>query len=200
MKYDIRQNPTACAAREETRYALTGTAVLRLPSRDADFACSTNGRTLLAVPVDIEPGDDVGKIYPGAAFTDAQKLAKASKCSAVSIACNGVAKLPNGATYAPDAGRFPDVEGVIPNLKADQENVVEIGINVALLAELCAGLGTDMVTLKIKLDPRLANKPREVSCPIMVEPMRIDTRSKAAQKRGPFVPLRGFGVIMPISI
>lgn len=198
MRYDIRQNPTACAAREETRYSLTGAAIIRIARRRADYACSTNGRTLLAVPVELEPGDEVGKVYPSNAFADAQKMAKASKAPEVSIACNGVAKLPNGATYAPTGDRFPDVESVIPSF-GDASSVVELGINAALLAELCAGLGSDMVTLRIQLDPRKAGQPFETSTPILIEPMPIDTRSKAAQKRGPFVPLKGFGVIMPIG-
>ena len=93
MRFDKNKDPGACAAKDTTRYAIHGVAIVE--KGDATFLVSTDGRSLSMIRAYPEDGDDMpsilgqGRIYPPAAFAAARKACKRKPDASLTL--NGAA-------------------------------------------------------------------------------------------------------------
>jgi len=67
MKFDKSKDPAACAAKDATRYAVHGVAIVE--KGDATYLAATDGRMLSLVRAYAEDGDDMPAILDRAAST-----------------------------------------------------------------------------------------------------------------------------------
>ena len=189
MRFDRAKDPAACAAKEQTRYAVQGVAIVE--KGDATYLAATDGRMLSLVRAYPEDGDDTasalgnGRVYPTAAFAAARKAAKRSTDAAVTL--NGSAYVQgDGATteYAIVDGVFPDALGVVPRGPAVQV----VRLNAAMLARLQKALGADGVEIHVhELDAAGKVDP---SFPLTIRPVYLG---------GGGTDDGSFGVLMPIG-
>jgi hypothetical protein len=189
MRFDRAKDPAACAAKESTRYAVQGVAIVE--NGDATYLAATDGRMLSLVRAYPEAGDDVasalgnGRVYPTAAFVAAKKAAKRRTDAAVTL--NGSAYVQgDGASteYARVDGAFPDVLGVVPRAPAVQV----LRLNAEMLARLQKALGGNAVDIHVhELD---AAGKVDTSFPLTIRPVYLD---------GPGTEDGSFGVLMPIG-
>lgn len=189
MKFDKSKDPAACAAKDATRYAIQGVAIIQ-KGDGATFLAATDGRMLSMVRAYPEDGDDMpsilgnGRIYPPAAFVAARKAAKRKADAELTL--NGSAFVQgDGATteYARVDGTFPDAIEVIPK----GEGVQTLRINADCLARLQRALGANGVEIHVHaLTPAGQLDP---SMPLTVRPIYTD---------GPGTDDGSFGILMPI--
>jgi len=107
---------------------------------------ATNGKCLLAVPVEIEEGDAPGPL-PEAAFRESRKLGGRGKREA-RIECNGSAKIQTGASFprphfdVPEANRpqFPDWDACIPK---PETQTMKLTLDAFMLADLVKAAGSE---------------------------------------------------------
>ena len=119
MRFDKSKDPAACVAKEPSRYAVQGVAVIA--KDDATFLAATDGRCLTMVRAYPEDGDDsanasgTGRIYPPVAFAAARKAAK-RKASEAALVLNGaayvqadgaVSEVCQGRRHVPGRARMP---------------------------------------------------------------------------------------------
>lgn len=188
MKFDKAKDPAACAAKEATRYAVQGVAIVE--KGDATFLAATDGRCLSLVRCYPEDGDDMpailgqGRIYPPAAFAAARKGAKRKADARLTL--NGAAWVQtDGASteYARVDGTFPDALAVVPKGKAVQT----LCLNAEYLARMQKALGANGVAIEIhELTPTGEVDP---AFPVTVRPLYMD---------GPGTEDGSFGILMPI--
>jgi hypothetical protein len=190
MRFDRAKDPAACAAKESTRYAVQGVAIVE--NGDATYLAATDGRMLSLVRAYPEDGDDVasalgnGRVYPTAAFAAAKKAAKRRTDAAVTL--NGSAYVEgDGASteYARVDGAFPDVFGVVPKAPA----VHVLRLNAEMLARLQKSLGGNAVEIHVHgTDPATGALAHDL--PLTIRPVYLD---------GPGTEDGSFGVLMPIG-
>ena len=188
MKFDKAKDPAACAAKEATRYAVQGIAIVQ--KGDATFLAATDGRSLSLVRAYPEDGDDMpailgqGRIYPPAAFAAARKACK--RRPDASLTLNGAAWVQgDGASteFARVDGTFPDVFEAIPKTKPVQT----LYVNAEYLARLQKAMGANGVAIEVHaLDSAGQVDP---CMPFTVRPLYMD---------GPGVDDGSFGLVMPI--
>lgn len=189
MRFDKSKDPAACVAKEPSRYAVQGVAVIA--KDDATFLAATDGRCLTMVRAYPEDGDDsanasgTGRIYPPVAFAAARKAAK-RKASEAALVLNGAAYVQaDGASseYARVAGTFPDVLACLPTGKPRQV----LCLNAEFLARMQKALGANGVEIAIhQLDDD--GQPHS-AYPLTIRPLYME---------GPGVDDGSFGVLMPI--
>lgn len=192
MKFDRRKNPVACVAKEASRYAVQGAAVVK--HGDKHYIAATDGRCLSMVACDLE-GDEPKSSYPAAAFVAARKVK-----GPFALELNGSAKLRTmeGTTTEFQAleSRFPDVLGVVPKTN---QNDPSICLSVDLLRQLSDAFGFHAVRLTFQRDPK---GNLDASMPVRVDPLRAEDLAKhpTAKDRAKFPDDDGsFGVVMPIA-
>lgn len=197
MRFDKAKDPAACAAKEETRYAVHGVAIVR--KGDETYLAATDGRSLSMVRAFPDEGDDapadgaVGGVYPPAAFAAARKACK--RAPEASLSLNGAARVTaDGAVteYAKLANRFPDVLGVVPKAKPVQV----LRLNAEYLARLQKAFGANAVEIQMHaLEPSGAV---EASLPLTIKPLYVGTDS-GATRWACGTDDGSFGVVMPIG-
>ena len=188
MKFDKSKDPAACAAKDATRYAVHGVAIVE--KGDATYLAATDGRMLSLVRAYPEDGDDMpailgqGRIYPPAAFAAARKGAKRKADATLTL--NGAAWVQaDGASteFARVDGTFPDVLAAVPKGKAKQT----LCLNAEYLARLQKALGANAVAIEIhELEPSGAI---DAAFPLTIRPIYLE---------GPGTDDGSFGVLMPI--
>jgi len=151
MRFDKNKDPAALAAKDPTRYAIQGVAVIE---RDGDtFLAATDGRALTLVRAHAEDGDDAGsgRIYPVAAFAAARKAARRKADATVTL--NGAAFVAaDGARteFAKVDGTFPDVHRIVPTSKPERV----LRLDAEYLARMQKALGADGVEIRMHDDDR----------------------------------------------
>lgn len=189
MKFDKSKDPAACAAKDPTRYAVQGVAVVE--KGDATFLAATDGRCLSLVRAYLEDGDDTpsalgnGRIYPPAAFAAARKACKRKPDASVTL--NGSAYVQgDGASteFARVDGTFPDVLAVLP--KGVPAHVLRL--NADYLARMQKAFGANGV--EILVHALLPTGEVDPSLPLTIRPVYLD---------GPGTDDGSFGVLMPIG-
>lgn len=198
MKFDKAKDPAACAAKEETRYAVHGVAIVR--KGDETYLAATDGRSLSMVRAFPDDGDDkpadmaVGGVYPPAAFAAARKACK--RAPEASLSLNGAARVTaDGAVseYAKLANVFPDVLGVVPKAKP----VHVLRLNAEYLARLQKALGGNAVEIQIHaLDPSDGSLAHDL--PLTIRPLYVG-KDLGAAKSADGSDDGSFGVLMPIA-
>ena len=187
MRFDKSKDPGACAAKDTTRYAIHGVAIVE--KGDATFLVSTDGRSLSMIRAYPEDGDDMpailgqGRIYPPAAFAAARKACKRKPDASLTL--NGAAWVQaDGASteFARVDGTFPDALEVIPKSKAKQT----LRLNAEYLARLQKALGANGVEIQIhELEQSGAV---DAAFPLTIRPIYTNGGTDDGS----------FGVIMPI--
>jgi hypothetical protein len=164
---------------------------------------ATNGHGLVALPVELEAGDDSGPVS-----VDSLKAARkaAPKNGKASIHASGALRVANGPTYdrpkLPDGYAFPPWQQIVPEYRApktDKElratngrETLTFGINVELLHRVALALGAKskkgmLVKLTIKMPERADDgSSGEMINPIIVESDNAETGA--------------VGVVMPVRI
>ena len=177
MRFDKRKDPGALAAKDPSRYAIQGAAIVE---RDGGtFVAATDGRALTLVRAYPDEGDAAHGIYPVAAFAAARKAAKRKADATVRL--NGTARVEaDGAAtdFAKVDGTFPDLRGVVPT--GEPERVLRL--NADYLARIQRALGADAVEIRMHDD----NRDR---MPLVIVPIYTDGGTDDGS----------FGVLMPIG-
>lgn len=122
---------------------------------------ATDGRILVAFPVEIEDGDDSGPVDPKALAYARKSTPKGA--SYMSIKCNGCYAFPDGSTMPrnKEYGQFPDWKFIFKNTEsATKEPVGKIGINAEFLATIQEATDSFGVELHFVNE----NKPVIVKC------------------------------------
>ena len=188
MKFDRHKDPAACAAKDPTRYAVQGVAIVQ--KGDATFLAATDGHSLSLVRGYPEDDDDMpailgqGRIYPPAAFVAARRASKRKPDAAVLL--NGSAYVhADGATteFARVDGTFPDVLSVLPTTKPVQT----LHLNAEMLARLQKAMGANGVAIEVHALDTAGQV--DASVPLTIRPLYLD---------GPGTDDGSFGVLMPI--
>ncbi|MBL8751417.1 MAG: hypothetical protein JNK78_19835 [Planctomycetes bacterium] len=188
MKFDRHKDPAACAAKESTRYAVQGIAVVE--KGDATFLAATDGRSLSMVRAYPEDGDDMpsilgqGRVYPPAAFAAARRACKRKADAALTLNGSACVQADGSTTeFARVDGAFPDVLGIVPKGKAVQT----LRVNAELLARLQKAMGANGVAIEIhELDGTGQVDP---TFPLTIRPLYME---------GPGTDDGSFGILMPI--
>jgi hypothetical protein len=188
VRFDKAKDPAACAAKESTRYAVHGVAIVQ--KGDATFLASTDGRMLSLVRAYPEDGDDMpailaqGRVYPPAAFAAARKAGK--RREEASLTLNGSAYVnADGASteFARVDAPFPDVFGVVPKGKP----ALTLHVNAEFVARVQKAMGANGVAIEVHaLDNERQIDP---DVPLTVRPLYME---------GPGVDDGSFGIVMPI--
>ena len=190
MRFDHLKNPAACAAKESSRYAINGAAIVKLGDRH--YIAATDGHCLTCIPCELEEGDHPDGVYPPAAFDAYRKACRTGKAS---LAVNGKAELRtmDGQSSAWPAAelRFPDVGGVITGKMPKGQRIT---INAKLLAKMADAFGTEAVTLHLAM----GSDGIESSAPLRIEPTLYGAVAKR-QKRQSAENDGSFGMLMLIS-
>ena len=188
MKFDKSKDPAACAAKDPSRYAVQGVAVVE--RGDATFLAATDGRCLSLVRAYPEDGDDMpsilgqGRIYPPAAFAAARKGAKRKADASLTLNGSACVQTDGASTeYARVDGTFPDVLGAVPKGKPVQV----LRLNAEYLARLQKALGANGVA--VELHELLPSGEVDPAFPFTVRPLYMD---------GPGTEDGSFGILMPI--
>lgn len=175
MLYDKRYRPEVCASSDEAREVLANVHF------DAQKRCmvATDGHVLVKVPVDCVDDHDTTGPIPVAALKAANKHGGKREPLATMHA-NGSVMLASGVTMPrPEDIVFPDWERVIPTDFGQQS--VTFTINADLLARIQKALGSNGVTLTVRVDG-------DGMAPILVKPN--DAISKADGALGVLMPMR----------
>ncbi len=178
MRISKLAKPELCAAKEESRYAITYPWL----DTEAGYVVATNGRCMVRIPV-TETSDDTTGPIPTKILKSARKDAPRT-APEMSVVLNGTAaaygvSMPRGGD--PET-RFPDYAGVIPS---DKRPNVRLGLSAKYLLDIAKAMGTDSVVLEIS-----AEDPDET--PIVVRPVGEGIGGN---------PVPGaLGVLMPISL
>jgi len=103
---------------------------------------SSSGQNALILPVTVEDEDVSGPI-PTDCLKEIRKDGSSLKCT------KEYCILPSGAAYPRDQmfDRYPPVENLVTQEHGN--GTVEVALNAKLLAELAAGMGTEVVKLRI---------------------------------------------------
>lgn len=123
---------------------------------------SSPGQSAIMIPVVVEDGDVSGPV-PVEGLKEIRKNDASMSCTEEYCIVNGVAY-----PRAQQFDRFPPVE----QLMTPGEHSVEISLNAKSLAELAAGMGTDVVKIRIAMQETDESKgPRVVdAAPLVVTP------------------------------
>jgi DNA polymerase III sliding clamp (beta) subunit (PCNA family) len=177
VRFDKLKDPAALAAKDPSRYAIQGVAVVH---RDGGaFLAATDGRALTLVRATLDDTDTPNGVYPVAAFAAARKGATRKPDATVSL--NGTARVEtDGAAtdFAKVDGTFPDLQGVVPT--GEPERVLRL--NADYLARIQRALGADAVEIRMHDD----NRDR---LPLVIVPIYTDGGTDDGS----------FGVLMPIG-
>jgi len=177
MKFDKAKDPAACVAKERTRYAIQGVAVVE---RDGGtFLAATDGRAMTLVRAYPDEGDTPDGVYAVAAFAAARKASKRKIDACLTL--NGSARVESdGAAteFAKVAGTFPDLQGVVPTGKPERV----LRLDAEYLARIQKALGADAVEVRMFDDDR-------DRMPLVIVPIYLDGGSGDGS----------FGVLMPIG-
>ena len=177
MKFDRHKDPCAVAAKDASRYAIQGVAVVQ---RDGGaYLCATDGHALSLVRAQLDDGDTPDGVYPVAAFAAARKAARKRPDATVQL--NGSARVEaDGATteFAKVPGTFPQLDGVVPT----GTPMRVLRLNAELLAKLQKALGADGVAIEIRDDER-------DRLPLVIRPIYTDGGTDDGS----------YGVLMPIG-
>lgn len=191
MKFDKSKDPAACVAKDPSRYAVQGVAVI---AKDATtFLAATDGHCLTLVRAYPEDGDDIatasgnGRIYPPAAFAAARKVAK-RKTSEAALVLNGAAFVRTDGTsseYAKIDGTFPDVFACLPTRKELQV----LRLNAELLARMQKAFGATAVEIAIH-EVDTDGQPHS-AYPMTIRPLYTDGVGTDDGSFGVLMPIRG---------
>lgn len=190
MRFDHLKNPAACAAKESSRYAINGVAVLLHQSRP--YLCATDGRMVSAIPCELAADDKPHGVYPAAAFSEYRKRARKLWAE---MDVNGTARVrsPEGvAEFPAEDSRFPDAFEVIPKAAPKAHRIT---IDARRLAMLADAFGTDAVTLHLAMD----GDGIDDGLPIRVEPCYLGDAKNSRGKRIRAEIDGAMGAIMPIA-
>lgn len=149
MRFDRHKDPGAVAAKESSRYAIQGVAVVQ--RNGGAFLAATNGHALSLVRAQLDDTDTPDGVYPVAAFAAARKAAKKRPDAAVAL--NGCARVEaDGAAteFAKVPGTFPALDGVVPT----GAPVRVLRLNAELLARLQKAFGAGGVAIELHDDER----------------------------------------------
>lgn len=189
MRFDKSKDPAACAAKEATRYAVHGVAVVE--RGDATYLAATDGRCLTLVRAYPEDRDDMpsilgnGRIYPPAAFAASRKAAK--RKSEATLTLNGAAYVQADGTsteYARIDATFPDAIGCLPKQAPEQV----LRLNAEYLARMQKAFGADGV--EIVVHALKAGQP-DPSFPFTIRPIYLEGGGTDDGSFGVLMPIRG---------
>ena len=177
MRFDKHKDPGALAAKEATRYAIQGVAVVH---RDGGaFLAATNGRALTLIRATLDDTDKPDGVYPVAAFAAARKASKRKPDATVGLNGSAAVEAEGARTeYAKVDGTFPDLQGVVPT--GEPERVLRL--NADYLARIQKALGANAVEIRMHDD----NRDR---MPLVIVPIYTDGGTDDGS----------FGVLMPIG-
>jgi hypothetical protein len=189
VRFDKAKNPAACVAKESTRYAGHGVAVVQRGD-GSTYLAATGGRMLSMVRAYPEDGDDLpailgqGRIYPPAAFAAARKAC--NRREEASLTLNGSAYVQaDGALteFARVDAPFPDALGIVPKGKP----AMTLHVNAEFVARLQKAMGANGVAIEVHaLDSEGQVDP---NMPLTIRPLYME---------GPGVDDGSFGLVMPI--
>lgn len=130
--------------RQFTRYAM---AQCHLDT-DGKRLVATNGKYLVAYPVEIEEGDESGPIEVKAIV--AARKAAPKNSQTFSIKANGHYIFQDGGTMPrnKDLGRFPDWKAIVPSENKPAKQRERLGIDASYLATIQEAIAADSVTLE----------------------------------------------------
>jgi hypothetical protein len=188
MRFDKRKDPAAVSAKEGSRYAVAGVAIV-MRGEDA-FLAATDGHALTFVRAFFDPDDDAGcagRVYPAAAFTAARKAARRQAEARLTV--NGTAYVvADGmrSEFARAEVPFPDAEAIVP--KGGPVGILRL--NAELLARIQRALGADAVEIHVH---GMAADGREVDpcLPLTIAPLYIGGGGEDDGSRGFLMPVRG---------
>lgn len=187
MRFDKRKDPAVAAAKECSRYAVHGVAVVT--EGDRTFLAATDGRCLTLVRAHGEEGDDAvaGSIYPVAAIAAARKAAR--RQAEATLTLNGSAFVQADGVrteFAKIDARFPDVHGIVPQAPP----VGILRLNAELLAKIQRALGAQAVEIQAHA---MAENGREVdpALPLTIVPIYQSGDGEEDGSRGYLMPVRG---------
>jgi DNA polymerase III sliding clamp (beta) subunit (PCNA family) len=178
MRFDKHKDPGALAAKEATRYAVHGVAVVH---RDGGtFLAATDGRALTFIRAALDDTDKPDGVYPVAAFAAARKGAKRKPDATVGLNGSAAVEADGARTeYAKVDGTFPDLAGVVPTNAPERV----LRLNADYLARIQKALGANAVEIRMHDD----NRDR---LPLTIVPIYSE---------GPGTDDGSFGVLMPIG-
>jgi hypothetical protein len=189
MRFDKSKDPAACVAKDATRYAVQGVAVVE--RGDATFLAATDGRCLTLVRAYPEDGDDMpsilgnGRIYPPAAFAAARKAAKRKSEATLTL---------NGAAYVQADGastEYARVDGDVPRcdwVPAEAGTRASASAQRRVLGEDAKGVRCQRVSRSSCTHSRPGNRTRVL--PFTIRPIYLE---------GGGTDDGSFGVLMPIG-
>jgi hypothetical protein len=187
VRFDKRKDPTAVSAKEGSRYAVAGVAVIA--KGEDTFLAATDGHALTFVRASLDADDDAqceGRVYPAAAFTAARKAARRQPEARVTL--NGAAYVVADGVRSAFEGSgvpFPDALGIVPKGGA----VGILRLNAELLARIQRALGSDAVEIRVHA---MAADGLEVepSLPVTIVPVYVGGGVDDGS-RGYLMPVRG---------
>ena len=149
MKFDRQKDPAAVAAKESTRYAIQGVAVVE--RQGGIYLAATDGRALTLVRARPDDGDDMGqmhqRIYPAVAFAAARKAARRQPDASLTL---------NGAAFVDGAdgshSEFPRVDGTFPDVADILPKGVPattVCLDAEYLARIQRALGANGVEVRV---------------------------------------------------
>src|SRR5262245_15197890 len=176
VKFDKNKDPAAMAARDPSRYAIQGVAVVH---RDGGtFLAATDGRALSLVRAYPDDTDQPDGVYPVAAFAAARKASTRKPDPVAGLNGTAPVEADGAATeFAKVAGTFPDLIGVVPTNKPERV----LRINAEYLARLQKAFGANAVEVRMHDDDR-------DRLPLTIVPIYSD---------GPGRDDGSFGLLMP---
>lgn len=185
MMFDRHKNPALCASKTDTRYAITGVALVQ--HGDRYYLAATDGRKASLIRAEREENDEIEPaatpVYHPGAFVAARKSVGRGKHEA-SVHLNGRATVvtADGSSrteFAQLDSRFPDVFACMPT----GEPKLRVSLNAEYLAELAKAMGTENVTLSFYGETG-------DQLPLRVDPLLIESAAVADGS---------FGILMPIN-
>lgn len=181
MRIDKRYKLAGVAAKEATRYAVTG---IWLTAHNNGWACATDGRMAALVPAEVSDQES-DAIIPAEAIAKARTVGKASQPAELHVDGHVEVETKKGPI------RWEKVEGKFPALGqvcvAEHEGEVSLALNAELLARLAAGLGSARVRLRFQ-----PAKPGSFGKAIIVEPLEPSGAGSGLQVG------QAFGLLMPV--
>lgn len=180
MKFDKACKIEGCASDDTTRTALAN--VYYEPERKRLMA--TDGHCAVILPVFPDEGDHAGPISADA--LKAARKAAGKSATLATVLANGAQVVPGGPTFPrPPAVTFPPMDAVIPAHRPRGKGTVTFAVNVDLLAQVAAAMGTTHVTLTITRPDKKTG--------IMLDPIVVLPNYKGVGPEGPL------GLVMPMA-
>ena len=147
MRFDAKYKPEMVASADKDRHAIT------TPVLEGKNIVATDGRRLIAVPIERDDGDVDGPI-PGAVLEAARKAGKALGCHAVLAREKELEVVLGGGKFPrPERTQFPDWTQLVPG--KDRPEIV-LSIDPELLCGLARAMGAygkgALITLRIAVD------------------------------------------------